>query len=103
MSVKQKVKRLNKRISELNKEIEALTIENKILTDEKVYKDIRAHEVEKYKDNFIKLMVKHYAMKPEHNQACMRIHRDRIEAENNSSLYVEYSPTINEIEYRVKV
>lgn len=86
MSVKNKVKRLNKRIAELEKELE----ETKQRNIRAGYNLIDRHEeeIQQYKDNFIKLILNE--RKGIENNCCRcRISERLLETMKNAKLEVE--------------
>lgn len=84
MSVKNKVKRLNKEIERLNNEIKEL----KSTKDVFIRIDRREEEIKAYKDNFIKMILNE--RKPiEHNCCKLSISRGQLETMKNARLEVE--------------
>lgn len=100
MSVKGKVKRLNKEVERLNLENQKLKKENCSLSYLKV--DRTEEEIKRLKDCFIKLLVTE-RLPMEHNQCVLRVTRERLEMMNKADLKVEYNPYINEVEFRVRI
>lgn len=86
MSVKNKVKRLNKEIEKLNNKIKELESDKKMLTILRI--DRREEEIKAYKDNFIKMILNE--RKPlEHNCCKFSISIGQLETMKNARLEVE--------------
>ncbi len=86
MSVKNKVKRLNKRILELEEEIEKVKSESVPLSQ--IFKMQEIDKTQEYKDNFIKMIMNE--RKPlEHNCCRFSISRGQLETMKNARLEVE--------------
>lgn len=88
MSVKNKVKRLNKRIAELEKELEKVKSESIPLSQ--IFKRQEIDETRENKDNFIKLILNE-RKGIEHNCYKIRISRGQLETMKNARLEVERS------------
>lgn len=102
MSVKSKIKRLNREKRELERKIEMLEMRARA-TDNYGEYDRPDERTNRFKDNLIKLMVTNNAMKLEDNNCALQVSRRRIETMNNAQLIVEYIPYFDSVQYRVKL
>lgn len=101
MSVKNKVKRLNKRIVELEKEIEKIKSESIPLSQ--IFKKQEVNKAREYKDNFIKLILKE-RIPLEHNCCRLRIPKGNLEMMNHARLEVERSYEFSDsIDFTLKI
>lgn len=101
MSVKNKVKRLNKRIVELEKEIERIKSESIPLNQ--IFMQQEIDKTREYKDNFIK-MILNERKGIEHNCCKFRISRGQLETMKNARLEVERSWEYpDSIDFKLKV
>lgn len=86
MSVKNKVKRLNKRITELEKQLDETRKRNIRVGYNLI--DRQKEEIQQHKDNFIKLILNE--RKPlEHNCCKFTVSRAQLETMKNARLEVE--------------
>lgn len=101
MSVKNKVKRLNKIIVELEKENKKLKSETIPL--DQIFKRLEINKEQEYKDNFIKLVINR--VKGLENSCCrLRISERELQTMKNAKLEVERSyEYLDTIDFTLKI
>lgn len=100
MSVKNKVKRLNKRILELEEELKKVKSES--IPINQIFRIQERDEIQEYKDNFIKMIINH--RKPVEHECCrFTIPISQLETMKNSRLEVKRNIEYDGIDFFIKI